>query len=258
MTRRRPHHRVVVDALGAVLVAVALGGAVPAAASASTASTTSAPTSSVPSAPSAPLCTAAVVVRVEQLVDSELAERVTQLQALITRVNAATTLPPQDKSTLLADLTQTELPGIEGLETTVHGATTCLELRQDAHAMVFDYRVYLVMTPQTDLVIANDDAIHAEGVLSQLGTAVSAAIGRDRSRGGDPTAAQGALTDYQDDVTAAQALTSGQAATVLAPTPADYPATRTVFMQVRTNLTSAVRDLHEARNDLARIIGYLT
>jgi hypothetical protein len=249
---------VVVDALGAVLVAVALGGAVPAAASASTASTTSAPTSSVPSAPSAPLCTAAVVVRVQQLVDSELADRVTQLQALITRVNAATTLPPQDKSILLADLTHTELPGIQGLETTVHGATTCLELRQDAHAMVFDYRVYLVMSPQTDLVIANDDAIHAEGVLSQLGTAVSAAIGRDRSRGGDPTAAQGALTDYQDDVTAAQALTSGQSATVLAPTPADYPATAPVFMQARANLTSAVRDLHEARNDLARIIGYLT
>jgi hypothetical protein len=256
----RFHHRLLTGVSGAVLLAVAMAGAVPAAASAPTTSTTSAPTSSVPTGgrPSASLCTGAEVAGVQQLVDSELADRVTQLNALTARVHTAPTLQPQDRAILMADLTQTELPGIQGLETTAHGATTCLALRQDAHAMVFRYRVYLVMTPQTDLVIANDAAIGAAGVLSNLEPVASAAIGRGRSHGIDVAAAQATLIDYQDDVTAARALTSGQSATVLAQTPADFPASRAVFLQTRTNLTSALGDLHAAHSDLAQIIDDLT
>ncbi|HXQ62484.1 MAG TPA: hypothetical protein VN796_09130 [Acidimicrobiales bacterium] len=218
-----------------------------------TTTTTPAPTPAG-GVPSAPRCTPSVVARVRQLVGTELSDRVTQLDTLTTRVNAAATLTAADRATLLGDLGQTELPGIRALQTSVESDATCLELRRDAHAMVYDYRVYLVMTPQTDLVVANDAAVHAGGDLADLEPVVSAAIERARSHGTDVTGAQTAMADYQTTVTAAQDLTSGQTTTLLAQTPADYPASHAVFVQARRNVTGAVSDLHAARADLARII----
>jgi|HubBroStandDraft_1064217.scaffolds.fasta_scaffold22855_3 hypothetical protein len=225
-----------------------------------TAPTATVPTQTVPAgtAPSAPLCTPAVVRDVQQLVESELAGRVTQLDTLMARVNGASSLTPTDSATLLAVLTRTELPGIEGLETTVRGDTTCLELRRDAHAMVFDYRVYVVMTPQTDLVVANDSAIHTESVLAGLEPIAAGAIERAKGRGTDVSGAQAAYAEFEANVAAAESLTTGQSATILGQTPADYPASRTVFLPARANLTDAVRHLRAGRDDLARIIQDLT
>jgi len=218
-------------------------------------STTSASTpATAGSAPSTPLCTPAVVTKVQQLVGAELAARVTQLDLLVARVNSATSLAASDKSGLLADLSQTEVPGIQALQTRVPATTTCLALRQDAHSMVYDYRVYLVMTPQTDLVMANDAAIHAEGVLSNLETVISGGIQYDAQHGTAVAGAEAAFADYQAKVTAAQGLTSGQSAIVLAQSPPGYPGTKVVFVEARTNLTNAVHDLHAARQDLAQII----
>jgi hypothetical protein len=183
---------------------------------------------------------------------------VTQLNTLTGRVNGAVTLAPADKTTLLGDLDQTELPGIETLQTKVQGDATCPALRQDAHSMVYGYRVYLVMTPQTDLVIANDAAIHAEGILSNLETTISGTIQRAKTKGTNVTAAQAAFADYETNITAAQGLTSGQSATVLAQSPPNYPASRAVFSQARSDVTDAAHDLRSARNDLNQIVNGLS
>lgn len=250
MTRRSRH------ALAGTLVATILtaGFSPMASADAAASNTTSSVPTTTSGAPSSPLCTPAVVTKVRQLVSTELANRVTQLNILVTRVNNATSLTPSDKATLLADLTQTELPGIRALQAQVQVATACLQLRQDAHSMVYDYRVYWVMTPQTDLVVANDAAIHAEGVLSNLQETISTTIQRAGTEGSNVKSAQDAFADYQADIAAAEGLTAGQAATILGESPQDFPDSRLVFMQARTNLANAIRDLHAARNALAQII----
>jgi hypothetical protein len=257
----------VLGALAAAVLGVPLATAASADVSASTSSTTSTstPTStSIPApvptgaSPSSPRCDPSLVTTVRQLVETELADRVTQLHTLTGRVNGAVTLAPTDKATLLGDLNQTELPGIETLGTKVPGDTTCLALRQDAHSMVYDYRVYLVMTPQTDLVIANDAVIHAEGVLSNLETTISGAIQRADTKGTNVAAVQAAFADYETNVTTAQGLTSGQSATVLAQSPPDYPASRAVFSQARSDVTDAAHDLRTARNDLTEIVNGLS
>jgi hypothetical protein len=264
MTHHRSLRLVTYPVLGALAAAV-LGIALATAASADAPAPPSTPTStSIPApvptgaAPSSPRCDPSLVTTVRQLVETELADRVTQLNTLIGRVNGAVTLTPADKTTLLGDLNQTELPGIETLQSKVPGDATCLALRQDAHSMVDDYRVYLVMTPQTDLVMANDAAIHAEGVLSNLETTLSGAIQRASTKGTNVAAAQAAFADYETNVTTAQGLTSGQSATVLAQSPPDYPASRAVFSRVRSNVTDAARDLRTARDDLNQIVNGLS
>lgn len=253
----------VLGALAAAVLGVPLATAAWADAPASTStSTPTSPSTPAPgptgAGPSSPRCDPSLVTTDRQLVETELADRVTQLNTLISRVNGAVTLAPADKATVLGDLNHTELPGIDALQTKVPADATCLALRQDAHSMVYDYRVYLGMTPQTDLVIANDAAIHAEGVLTNLETTISGAIERAKTRGTNVTTVQAAFADYQSNVTAAQGLTSGQSATVLAQSPPDYPASRAAFSQAHSNVTDAAHDLRTARNDLTQIVNGLS
>jgi fructose-specific component phosphotransferase system IIB-like protein len=156
------------------------------------------------------------------------------------------------------DLTQTELPGIQALQAKVQGDATCSQLRQDAHSMVYDYRVYMVMTPQTDLVIVNDEVIHAEGLLAGLESTISTHIQSSKANPTKLSDAQSAFADYQAKVTAVQSLTSSQSATLLAQTPQGAPGNRSVFLQARNNLANEYNDLHVARSDLAGIISDLS
>jgi hypothetical protein len=198
-------------------------------------------------------CTPTVFTQKQHLLGSELAQRVGQLDSLLVRVNGAANLTSSDKTSLLADLAQTELPGIQALQTKVPGDSTCAQLRNQTHAMVLDYRVYRVMTPQTDLVIANDATVHAAGVLANLATVASGQIQNSRAHGTDVSGAQAFLADFQANVTASQNLISGQSATLLAQTPQGYPGNALAFLQARTNLTNARNDLRAARHDLAQI-----
>lgn len=250
--------------LGTVALTAALSaaGSVPVSADpvpSTSSTTTSVSTPATSGGPaSSPLCTAAVITSAKALVQTDLTNRVTQLNLLVGRVNGAVHLTTSDQSTLLADLTQSELPGIQALQAKVSGDTTCIELLRDAHAMVFDYRVYLLMTPQADLVILNDAITYAEGVVAALETRISGGIHNAQERGQNVSGAQSAFADYQAQVTAAQSLTSSQSATLLAQTPQGYPGNATVLRQARTNLSNARNDLHAARADLAQIVQDLT
>jgi len=258
MARRHQH----VGILGALSLAATLAAPGPLPASAepvSTSSTTTAVPGPATSGPaSTPSCTPAVFSSVQSLVQTELANRVTQLNMLVGRVDNALHLTASDSSALLADLTQTELPGIQALQATVAHETTCIGLLHDAHAMVFDYRVYLLMTPQTDLVILNDAVTHAEGAVAGLETRISGGIDNARRLGRDVSGAQSAFADYQTQVSAAAALTSSQSAALLALAPRGYPGDATTLVQARTNVSNARNDLHAARSDLSQIIQDLT
>ena len=250
--RHRPCHHVMAGALvGAALAAGLVAG--PAAALAAPSS----PAAAGSGPPSQPVCTPSLFASAQQLVGTELTNRVTRLNTLIGRVTGAADLTPSDRSALLAELTGTELPGIQALQPKVQADTTCLELRHDAEAMVLDYRVYVVMTPQADLVIATDVADHAGGVLAGLEPAISGWISSAQAHGTDVSGAQAAFADYQAKVTAAQGLTSGQSATLLAQVPGGYPGNKSVFLQVRANLANAHADLHAAAADLGEIVGDL-
>ncbi len=61
-------------------------------------------------------------------------------------------------------------------------ATTCAGLRAVARSMVYNYRVYVVMTPQTHLTVVLDDETYIEGVLVNLEPQIATAIRTRRRR----------------------------------------------------------------------------
>jgi hypothetical protein len=150
-------------------------------------------------------------------------------------------------------VTRVELPGIQTLQSQVQQVTTCVGLRAVARSMVFDYRVYLVMTPQTHLTIVMDDETSIEGVLAGLEPKIATAIQNAQASGKDVSAAQAALADLESQVSTAQGETGGQAAQLLAQTPAGFPGNWQVFLVARTNATNARTDLRAAYTDLEHI-----
>jgi len=204
--------------------------------------------------PSRPVCTPAVFGQAQQRVEANLAARLSQLDALQRAVgDSANHLTSGDRQTLQNDITTVELPGIEALQPQVQEATTCAQLLRDAHSMVFDYRVFVVMTPQTHLTIVADDETYVEGQLVSLEPAIARAIQNAQAQGKNVTAAQAAFTDLKGQVSAAQGATGGRAVQVLAQTPSGYPGNWPVFLTTRTDLVNARNDLHSAYTDARQI-----
>jgi hypothetical protein len=239
---------------GGIVVALAGASFADPGTTASTTATTSAPQSSTPTAASNPLCTPATFSAAQQLVETALANRVTQLNNLTTRAdNTANHLTGPDRQTLQGDLGP-ELSGIQALQPQAQSAIDCRQLRLVAHDMVFDFRVYVVMTPQTHLTITADDETYVETVFTDLETTISGSISAAEAQGRDVTAAQSALNDLEAQVTAAQSETSGLSATLLAQAPSGYPGNWQVFLSARTSETNARNLLEVAYDDLQKIV----
>lgn len=220
----------------------------------STVTTTASATTATTAPASNPLCTPAGFAAAQQVVEAALAGRVAALDALSTAAdNPANHLTAADRQTLQTSITTVELPGIQALQPQAQQATTCRALRLVARAMVVNFRVYIVMTPQTHLTVVADDETYVEGVFVNLEPTISQAIASAQAQGKDVTAAQSAFTDLKSQVAGAQSLTAGQAATVLAQTPSGAPGNWQAFLGARTNLVNARNDLHAAYRDAQQI-----
>jgi hypothetical protein len=197
----------------------------------------------------------ALAARIAQ-VGRDLDNRVQQLNALQAEVDAAGPLTLLDRSTLLADLAN-ELSGIQALAAKAPGDTTCAAVRADGRAMVVNYRVYLVMTPQVHLTKSADSEASVAGRLAARLPQLQAAITRAAGAGRDMTAAAAALGDLGRQVAVARADSAGISAAVLAFTPASYPGCWATFLGDRARLQAGSVALRRASHDLSLILGQL-
>ncbi len=173
-------NRIAIGVLGA-----ALGGLFPATAFAATpasggTSPDSNTTTSGSGSVSDPRCTPANLPAAKGFVEAQLKARVVRLERLTGEVGAARGLTAPDKAELETDLAA-ELAGMESLQQQVPGDTTCAEVVANAQTMVFTYRVYYVMTPQTELVVVADSETSYRVQRRQVGAGNS---GCDQLRSG--------------------------------------------------------------------------
>jgi hypothetical protein len=250
--------KVVIGVLGAVL-----GGLLPAsayAAGTTGSGTTGSGTSTTSPGPtgteSHPRCTPADLPVAKVYVESLLKERVVTLETLTARVSAGRGVTASDKAVLQADLSK-DLSAMQVLQQQIPSDETCAALVANAETMVFDYRVYLVMTPRADLVIVADteSAVASVGVRWEPG--MQAAISYAANHGKDVAQAQQALDELKTQLTDALAQLQGLSATVLAQTPAGSPGNHTVFVVAKDKCQAAFGNLQDARQDLATILSVL-
>jgi hypothetical protein len=207
-------------------------------------------------APAASTCSPARLAALQAVVEAQLTGRVTQLTGLTAAVSGSGTLSTGDKATLSTDLAN-EQSGIAALQSKGQGEATCALVNQDARAMVLDYRVYVVMTPQVHLTISADTETALVAQVTAIEPPLQAAIAAAQAQGKDVSAAQAAFTDLQAQVATASKDSAGISATVLAFTPASYPACWSTFVSERGSLTTGAQALRAADRDAHAIVNDL-
>jgi hypothetical protein len=123
--------------------------------------------------------------------------------------------------------------------------------------MVYGYRVYLVMTPQTGLVISADSesAIASRTVASEPG--IEAAIRYAAAHGKNVAIAEQAFDNLKIEAADALVALHGVSANVLSQTASGYPQNQIVFVDAHNNCTTADANLRQVRDDESKIFSIL-
>jgi hypothetical protein len=178
-----------------------------------------------------------------------IANRETTLEDLTTAVNGTKDLTSSDRSALLA-LFQGDEGGLTTLGQTIAADTTIKAAIADAQKIVTDYRVYVLVVPQTHGVRVADTVTSVSATLTGIEPKLQQAIDQASLTADQRQAATEALTDMTSRVTAAQSSVATVSSTLLALTPAGYPANQPQLSAALKSDESARDDLKAARHDV--------
>ena len=179
--------------------------------------------------------------------DCEINRRSTTLTGLSSKITASKVMTSADSAALQGEIGSTT-SGLTSLKAAIDAETDVTALRADIVKIATDYRVYLLVVPQVNLVNAADAVVAAQAKFATVNTALVARIATAHAAGKDTTAAQAALDAMNASVTAAVGLASPLPAQLLALTPAQYNGGTAgpVLANARTALRGARDDLKSA------------
>jgi hypothetical protein len=212
---------------------------------------------------SSPTCSPARLGTAKQILEQYLSNRVTQLAILSTRISNSKSMPAADASTLDTIITNERTGiadgGITGLQLMVSNATTCLEAISDAEAMVADFRVYALVSPQVDLtaVASAESAIESQATAYEpkIQQAITTAGQRGKNVGGAQGAYSNLVTEVADSATEVGDV---PISTLLAQVPSNYLADASTLVGYHEDLVAAGADLRSAYEDFRTIVSDLT
>jgi hypothetical protein len=202
--------------------------------------------------------TGATVETLRAFGDCEINRRFTTLTDLSARITASKVMTSSDASALQGEISSTR-SGLTGLKSTIDSETDVKALRADITKIATDYRVYLLVTPQVNLINAADGVLAAQSKFATVNTNLTKRIADAKAHGKDTSAAQTALDAMNKSVTAAVGLASPLPAALLPLTPAQYNGgtaepiiknARTALGQARDDLKSALASAKACRDAL--------
>lgn len=184
---------------------------------------------------------------VKTLANARIEGRIETLHALSLAVSDSKYLSSSEKSTLDTQI-NSDLSGLTALASKMAAETTAPAVRLDEVAMVDDYRVYLLMAPQTRLTEALAAESDAAATLQKAYTALSAlAAGQS---GGATSTEQAELADLQTQINSALSTIANQVSTELAIQPGPNElAIHDALEPVKDAVKTARQDLVQARDD---------
>ena len=185
----------------------------------------------------------ACVVAARAWTDQAVAKRLVRLDRLENGLDVAVAVADRHRAAL-QDVYATDRAGLRAVRKEVRQDSTCAEAKTDAKKVVTKFRVYVLVTPQTTLVVRGDHGVARADGLEALEEGYTEAVAA-LPDGDVRTAAQAALADLVTSVDAAQASYGGIADSVLALVPADFPSSTAV-------LEGAAADARAGRAALAQ------
>jgi hypothetical protein len=200
----------------------------------------------------------ASVTTLRAMGDCEINRRFTTLNDVASRVSGSKVLTSSDAAALTGEIGSTK-SGLTSLKATIDAETSLPALRAEIVRIATDYRVYLLVGPQVNLVSAADGVVASQTRFSTVNTNLTARIAAAKAAGKDVTAAQADLDKMNAAVTAAVGLATPLPAALLPLTPAQYnggtagpvlAGARTALGQARDQLKAAAADAKACRDAL--------
>ena len=188
--------------------------------------------------------------------DQEIERRLTTLNKLTDKVNAATKLTAADKATLSAEVSST-ISGLASLKTELDSSTSLSATVGDAKSIYTEYRVYALVAPKIGLIKVADDQQVVEAKLSTLAQKLQTRITAAQQAGKNVTTLESELADMNAKISAAQAISANIESTVINLQPSDYNSNHTVLSGDNTQLQTAHADNVAAYADAKEIVSAL-
>lgn len=183
----------------------------------------------------------------QNLATSRIEGRLNTLHALSQAVEDSKYLTPTERATLGRQIS-TDISGLTTLKSNVADATTTPAVRTDEVSMVDNYRVYLLMAPQTRLTEALAAESDAASTLQKADAALSDLL--TKQSGGGTAEQKSELADLQSQITAAQAAIGNEVTSVLAIQPGpNANAITSALAPAKSAVKTARADLLKARSD---------
>jgi hypothetical protein len=185
----------------------------------------------------------------QKAVDARIDLRLASLSALKIAISGATNLSSSDRSTLSA-LDASDISGLTALKTKTNAETTVAAVKADGHAMIVDYRIYMLVVPKVRFAIASDQEIAVLAKLQSAHDKLASIAATLSGQGKDVSSEQAELTDMAGKISAATSTLSGKASGLLAVQPSPDASTMTAAVApVRTAVRGARADIKIALAD---------
>ncbi len=190
--------------------------------------------------------------------DCEINRRFTTLTAASSKITASKSIAASDAAALQSEISSTTT-GLTSLKSTIDSETNIAALRADIVKIATEFRVYLLVVPQVNLVNGADTVLASQTRFATVNTNLTARIAAAKAAGKDTTAAQADLDAMNASVTAAVGLATPLPAALLPLTPAQYNAgtagpvlnnARAALLQARNDLKSAIASAKACRDAL--------
>ena len=190
--------------------------------------------------------------------DCEIARRDSTLDKLASKISGSKVLTSSDASALSSEVASTR-SGLAALKATIDAETSPATLKVEVRRIATDYRVYLLVVPQVNLVNGADGVAAAKAAFDKVSANLTARIASAKAAGKDTTAAQADLDAMNAAVAQAVGLAAPVPAALLPLTPAQYnggtagPAIKSAgaaLVQARGLLKSARSDAQACRTAL--------
>jgi len=191
------------------------------------------------------------VENLKQRADNEINRRVTSLNNLIAKINNLKKITDTQKTDFVNQI-QAEITSLNTLKTKIDADTDLVTLRTDAQSIVKSYRVYLLLIPKMNILVAADSLDTIADRLDVLAGKLEARI----NTAGDVDVAS-LKTNLADIKTkSADMRIQAQKArdSIIPLTPDGYPGNKGILQQGRQYIVTGKNDLQTARHDAEIII----
>jgi hypothetical protein len=191
--------------------------------------------------------------KLQSRANAEIERRLSKLDKLNSLISSTSKLSSSDKATLTAEV-NSAISGLTSLKSKIDADTDLTSALIDAKSVVTEYRVYVLVVPKVHIIAAADAQQNVEAKLSAFATKLQSRITEAKNKGKDVSELQTALDSMNQQITAAQGISTSVESKVLPLQPTDYNSDHTLLSGYRSQLVTAHNDDKAAYQDAKTIV----